>query len=81
VLLIVFLFIFLLQPCYFSSSALLFFLFDPMVVDSAPCVESLPDRVFRRRVPLMDQATTVQVDEKASVRGGALPIMNGWTHT
>ncbi|PNX68304.1 hypothetical protein L195_g063918, partial [Trifolium pratense] len=24
-----------------------------MVVDPAPCVECLPDRVFRRRVPLM----------------------------
>ncbi|PNX76409.1 hypothetical protein L195_g032357 [Trifolium pratense] len=25
---------------------------EPMVVDSALCVESFPDKVFRRRVPL-----------------------------
>jgi hypothetical protein len=52
-----------------------------MVVDPNPCVESLPKRVFRWRVQLMEQAAAVQVDEKASVRGGALPMMNGCTHT
>ncbi|PNX57812.1 hypothetical protein L195_g050594 [Trifolium pratense] len=26
---------------------------EPVVVDTAPCVESLLDRVFRRGVPLM----------------------------
>ncbi|MCI40317.1 hypothetical protein A2U01_0061550, partial [Trifolium medium] len=33
---------------------------EPMIVNPTPCVESLPDKVFKRRVPLRPSNSDVE---------------------